>query len=340
MSNVTEIDFYDWRSQAREREREKEEQAKEQVRRITPEEFFASAYEYDPLGTNTPFRDTKLVKLLVTGVLKPIPLGNVYANTPIWLIPRSDALPISPISVKYFTSYVPADTDSGAVRYPDGNGSEVQDVGGSHFPLVDESEDDPDILRRIWPLGYLAYQQGAGGQAWEVAWECTGHVLVMDMERGRDHHPWIVLASEWHDLIGEGKNGDGMCYAPRQVKRDAEEYIHGIFPGDSRRTPIAKLEPLKGEPVSSLPFLKQLGPSLNFGLKRKGGQNRYIESEKYKQYHPDLVHVMGWWWDAKAEEEVCYAENGEECMRYKPATGKFPEMAPVSVVGQDPIENE
>ena len=333
ISNVPNITsaFRKWCMQASDRKHEEEKQAKEQARQITPEEFFAAAYEYDPLGTNTPFRDTKLVKLLVTGGLKPIPLGKVYGNTPIWLIPRSDALPISPISLKGFTSYAPADTDSGAIRYPDGYPSEAQYAGDSHSQLDGESG-DPDILRRIWPLGYLAYQRGAGGQAWEVAWECTGHVMVMDMERGRDHHPWIILASEWPDLIGEGTNGDGMCYAPRHVKRDAED-VHGVFPGDSRRTIIAKIEPLEGEPVANLPFLKQFGPNLNLDLKRKGGRNRFMISEKYEQYHPDLVHVMGWYWDDETDEEVCYAENGQECMRYKPATCRFLDLAPVSVLG-------
>lgn len=45
---------------------------------------------------------------------------------------------------------------------------------------------------------------------------------------------------------------------------------------------------------------------------------------------------MDWYWDDKAKQEVCYAENGEECMRYDPMTGHYHpvNLRKISVVGQ------
>ena len=53
------------------------------------------------------------------------------------------------------------------------------------------------MLRRVWSLGFLAERLD------NEYWQRTGHAVMMDMGRGRNKHPWIILASEWPDSNGE-----------------------------------------------------------------------------------------------------------------------------------------
>lgn len=52
-------------------------------------------------------------------------------------------------------------------------------------------------LRGFASLGWI-------GLKGEYIWSVTGHVLVMDMDRGRICHPWLVLAYEWPHRDEEG----------------------------------------------------------------------------------------------------------------------------------------
>ena len=149
--------------------------------------------------------------------------------------------------------------------------------------------------------------------------------MVMDMGRNRKNHPWIILASEWPDVNGDGDTGTGWFEAPRRVRLDAPD-VQGIFPGDTRRTPIAKIIPVRAAKPSTVPFLKQLGPHLSFDLYRREGERTFVKNKDYRTYHPDLVRIMSWFWDEKARQEVCYAKNGKECMRYDPSTGDYPSV--------------
>lgn len=192
------------------------------------------------------FRETTLAKLIATASLRPIPLGKLFGSFPFLLIPRPECLSHSAMNSPYFTSYEIANTGAAAIRYPDGHPSAEYESRGSQYSLVSDPKSDPDVLHQFTPLGYLAYQHS------KEVWEYTGHVMVMDMDLGRDHHPWIVLASVWPDIIGTGTDDDFLCKAPRRVKRSATN-VHGIFPGDTRRTPIGKCVHI-GNNTSKLPF--------------------------------------------------------------------------------------
>lgn len=61
----------------------------------------------------------------------------------------------------------------------------------------------------------------------------------MDMDRRRDHHPWIVLASQWPDVNGD--QPEKSTYEAQQRPRRDDDPVPGIFPGDHTRTVIAKL---------------------------------------------------------------------------------------------------
>lgn len=82
------------------------------------------------------------------------------------------------------------------------------------------------------------------------------HALVMDMDEGRDHHPWIVLASEW----------------PSEHEEASGHFIHyvqdddpvGILPGGRDWTSIAKTLPLRTS--SEVPVLRQFGLDFEFGV--------------------------------------------------------------------------
>jgi len=202
--------------------------------------------------------------------------------------------------------------------------------------VIDPQQEEDQRLRRFCPLGWIAQKRG------EYSVDLTGHALVMDMDRGRDHHPWIVLASQWPN----DDHPEEFTYKAEKRTRRDDDPIHGIFPGDHTRTLVAKLIHVDEKSLTNeqraTPFLKQFGPNFSFNLWRKGGDRKVTDSRQFRDYHPDLAHIMGWFWDDKEEEEVCYAENGTEFMRYKPSTCeyKYPYLDQVPVVGQNAMFGE
>ncbi|KAL8792547.1 MAG: hypothetical protein Q9195_004846 [Heterodermia aff. obscurata] len=317
MQGVDVLDYYQWSPKEYVELAAREDQAALEAKRTTAQELLQAAYEFNPSITGTDPNDTKLVKLTVTNCVPSFPIGKIYGETPVWLKVAPGPLLPSEIKTKYFTTLPTAITDAGAISYPDCHPSEA-DAEGS-------SEGRPkEVLSRFWPLGYLSYRRSAG------YFERTGHVLVMDMERGRDHHPWIVLASEWRDINGDGDDGLGFFHAPSRVELDTPG-VHGIFPGDTRRTPVAKLVHKGDHSASELPFLKQLGPDLLIDLWRKGGVRPYERTTRFRSYHPDLARIMSWYWDAVTREEVCYDEDGQEYSRYNTISGKFRTLNPDAV---------
>lgn len=49
------------------------------------------------------------------------------------------------------------------------------------------------------------------------SWYKTGHVLVIDMEDGRNRQPWFVLASEWPTDDDRIIEDNFITYAPKEV---------------------------------------------------------------------------------------------------------------------------
>ncbi len=231
----------------------------------TAEEFWEAAHTYNPLTSLGSRNETPLVIILGHARrMDAIPLGNLYGNTAAVLVPSASSLPLSDISEKNFTSFHFADTDSGAITYPDGHPSEDYDQGGSHFDIIVKPNED-NKLRRFCSLGWVAIDIGMD------QWEKTGHILVIDVDRDRGHHPWFVLASSWPSDNGEDLHGDFELHAERSAVR-GQEGVLGVLPGDSTRTPIAKLIHIGDAPKDSTkPFLKQLDPDSNFTLQRRGG---------------------------------------------------------------------
>ena len=86
----------------------------------------------------------------------------------------------------------------------------------------------------------------------------------------------------------------------------------------------------------------QYGPDFKFTLEPKDGDRLVRNSGEFKDYHLDLARIMGWFWDAQEEEEVCYAEKGVEFMRSSPRTGRYrvPYLERVSIVGQNAMFGE
>lgn len=93
----------------------------------------------------------------------------------------------------------------------------------------------------------------------------------MDMDCGRNHHPWFVLAHEW-PINNKGPEGDFMYHALKTVQRIARG-ARGVLPGDYNCTPVANListhDNLSGKDDSK-PFLKRFGSDFVFKLKRRG----------------------------------------------------------------------
>lgn len=243
-----------------------------------------------------------------------------------WLIPGSDALPLSEITKPFFTSFPFAKADSAAVCYPDGHlpNSNGRSNNGSTIESA-QVTDEHTRLRRVWPLGWIATYHG------DDYWIKTGHVLVINMDRGRDRHPWIILAESWLDHNGEGgddgdvvedwddANDEGdigrlIIRAKKNAKKGVDG-VYGVLPGDDARTPIAKFAHVKHDENDQRPFVKQFGVGFEFELLHPGGIGAGVQTTSFKAYHPDLVRVMGWYWDKDSKEEVCYDESGIEYMR-------------------------
>jgi len=248
-----------------------------------------------------------LQRILSRRNLESVPLGKYGGsnNARLELIPEIGALPTTD-NVEGRISLYYAATDSGAISYPDGHPSEFEE---SRFRI--RSTEDRK-LRRFASLGWVIRVDGE-------TWARTRHVLVKDVDVGRDRHPWFVQASGWPSEF-ENVNGGFTTYAEARVDRD-DAWQPGVLPGGMNRTPVAKIVPYKLFDASSIPVLKQFGPDFDFLAERHGGDRSYDST--MLQFGPDLAHVMEWYWDPVTEEEVCYYKNGEEYMRYDRQTKQY-----------------
>ncbi|KAK4693810.1 hypothetical protein P7C71_g3653, partial [Lecanoromycetidae sp. Uapishka_2] len=281
-----------------------------------PEEFWDAAYAYDGASPGGSLRLKELTHPCRLGV---IPLGRLYDDKGplLGLEPRMGALVGSDFEEENYTRLPYAATDCSAISYPDGHPSnESQDV-------VEWTPARDHRLRRFTSLGWVVEKR-------KISWEKTGHVLVMDRDLGRDRHPWIVLAHEW-PIADEGPSEDFKFHVPRKVEREAS-LTTGVFRGDKNRTPIAKIEPKNPAKDDKRPVLKQFHSGFQFLLERKGGDRNSVRTE----FGPDLAHIMGWHWDAKAKQQVCFSGNGKVYMRYNVSTGKYvyPNMSHESTDGE------
>ncbi|KAL8823370.1 MAG: hypothetical protein Q9191_005917 [Dirinaria sp. TL-2023a] len=321
MADVTALDYFTWKV----RENTQQKQLALARAKPTPEQFWKAAYEFDPLGSSTG-TVTELQEILSTRHLESVPLGKLYGlnEAKLELIPGMGALPTTEATDLPDLHY--AATDSGAISYPDGHPSEFDEPRLIVTSLADNK------LRRSASLGWVIHVRPDG------SWRKTGHVLVMDMDAGRDRHPWFVLASEWPSDF-EDVDGGFTTYAERKVFRD-DATQPGVLPsGGKNRTPVAKVYVNQEKDTSELPMLKRFGPDFEFELIRLGGTRSYDENDR--KYGPDLAHVMEWYWDPATEEEVCFDKRGKEYMRYDRRTKQYtyPEWDHLhrSVVGESAL---
>ena len=306
----------------------------------TSENFWKAAWDYDPLGPNPPKDGSDLQKIITSGRMEPISIGKVYGTTLLKLLPCIGALP-APDIPGFEAPFDYAATDSAAISYPDGHPSEddlaprwepLPGGGARRVPPLIRPADD-DKLRRFAALGWVI-QQGRNGQ-----WKKTGHVLVIDMDdrNVRQRQPWLVLASEWPTDDAEAPDGGFTLFAEETVGQN-DRTQPGVFPGDNNRTPICRLMPMKKKGTANVPVLRQLGDNFNFVPERIGGQYRVRKS----CYGPGLAKIMEWYWDPKAEQEVCYTAQGLEYMRYdrKSKAYSFPDFSRLSFAGEEGLFGE
>lgn len=215
LNDITADDYFHWTT-ALTREETQIELARSPP---TPEEFFGAAYKHNPLlnpGVRTELNMicTKLRSPCVWRNLEAIPFGRLYGHK-YSIIPGRDPLPSTedkPTELPY------AITDSLAIAYPVDHSSE----DGTTMPsLEDLLLADHQVLHRLWPLGWVIRIEPNRN------WFHTGHILVMDMEEGRDHHPWFVLASEWPSMF-EDAEGSFTTYADDHNNSNQSK----VFPGD------------------------------------------------------------------------------------------------------------
>ena len=305
---------------------------------LTEQDFWDAVYNFDPSAPNAP-ETSRLEEIFISGQLKELTLGKVYGQKTLKLIPYEGALPTTE-APNLQTPFDYAETNGGAVCYPDGHpsldagstdakksSSAAKPMKGVPPPVTDA---DDDFLRRFASLGFVIEEVKMEGC--DDSWAKTGHVLVMDMgdKRVRHRNPWFILASKW-PTDGEQAEDGGQYYKAKEiVKRDAaSEY--GVLPGDHNRTPICRIEPMNG--LGKRPTITQFGPNFSFNAVRYGGHNEY---HRNSQFGPSLVHVMDWYWDPKAQQQVCYTKLGLEYMRYDPEKNiyTYPEFNKMTIKGE------
>lgn len=192
-----------------------------------------------------------------------------------------------------------ADDGASAVSYAEGHPSEGE------VRLISPKD---GILRRFWEVGYILMNIGTG-------WVKTGHVLVLDVEKGRDRHPWIMLAKTWETDEDEPKT----ITVPDRVRR-GDRSAFGVFPGNQNRTTIAKLVPIEDSRAKPTPLLKQMGSNFTFRLQRSGKAT--TREEARSKYGPDLAQAMTWF-KRPSGEEVCFDKQRNEYMTCDPVTGTY-----------------
>ncbi|KAI4161643.1 MAG: hypothetical protein LQ342_004651 [Letrouitia transgressa] len=142
-------------------------------------------------------------------------------------------------------------------------------------------------LRRFMEIGAISWWKND-------EWERTGHIMVIDLDEGRQRHPWFILCNEWTDSWGE------MIVAAPTVER-VDMYTPGVFPPDQHRTTIAQLVDKDGLVTRSNdpkkdPFLRRLHKDFHIDLRR-------VTDGK------DLVRIMSWNQRAHSTIEECYADG-------------------------------
>lgn len=265
----------------------------------TAAQFWYAALRFDPLSR--PGVETDLEKIFLDNRIDTIPLGKLKCLAKVELIPAVGVLPTNQKSPGTALRY--AATDAGALYYPDGHPSDMR--GSSEYQSSEKEK-----LRRFASLGWVIHVLPDG------SWYKTGHVLVIDMELGRNRQPWFVLASEWPTDDDKIIEDNLITYAPKEVPfNDFSQ--PGVLPGDNNQTPVARIEPFS-HAASIVPVLKQFGPDFNFVAHRYGSERIYRTIDRTKG--PALADVMEWYWDPSNKQEVCYDKNGREYMRYDPAS--------------------
>ncbi|KAL8692480.1 MAG: hypothetical protein Q9218_002516 [Villophora microphyllina] len=253
---------------------------------VTPEQFWNAAYIYDHEKAYIPSEPrTQLYKYLVQGNRQPLPLGKLFgwSDARYELYPDVTALPAS--DDDDCPSLPNSKSTSSAIDYPEGHPSEFEEP-----KMTCRSVDDQKLYRMLTLGGVLQVESDGSRNK-------TRHMLILDMAEGRDHHPWIVLASQ----------------ADKKV--EPNDYSQpGVLPGGKNRTPVAKIIPL--DKSSKGPVLLQLGFDFEFNFETFGSDKLHPEAK----YGPDLAYVMDWYWDPKTNEEVCFREDLKECMRHNPLT--------------------
>ncbi|KAL9603177.1 MAG: hypothetical protein Q9219_001380 [cf. Caloplaca sp. 3 TL-2023] len=265
---------------------------------ITIEAFWSNVHDLDIFSPTSGSNDFR--KLLSSPNRPLVPLGKVYGTHQLWLLPELGSLPAAELDQEIPLDFVA--TNCSAISYPDGHPSEQEIV------MVVPGETDQK-LRRFVSLGYVV-------QGTSKNYRLTGHALVADVEKGRNLHPWIVLASTFPNDNMDDHYGSETIVVPEEVDRDdsEDEDEYGVLPGDNNRTPVGKIIPI-GETTTE-PVITLLGLNFNFTVLRRGSSRGYTRSPK----GPSLANVMDWYLDPATQDQICFLKGGEEYMRFNPTT--------------------
>lgn len=298
------------------------------------QEFWKAALDFNPVHE----RESKLVALQTIWPGASIELGMLYGQTKVWLIPTLDTSP-------GYDCYTYAGQGIKAIIYPDGHPSAAYSPGGLKYNQPIHPRDD-QILRRFYPLGWLCISN-TEPRITADGLSITGHMLVMDMDTGRERHPWIVLAKRRPCWVVHLDECTLQFPGEREGRYDewggwAEE-VRGVLPGDGARTVVARVRGMHdcGDEGWDRSFLRRFGEGFEWTLECRPGERRTGVTRGFVDFHPCLADVSKWY-EGGDKEEVCYAEDGVVYMRYKrdTKTYTYPNLDAVPVVGKNAVHGE
>ena len=280
----------------------------------TAEELWAAvrAWEPDPLQPTSNIALRQNLGLLDPRSFAPVPLGKLRGEIMCALEPEICLGPDDEIYFprrQNFELSASNDVVTWAIDYAYGHPS-----GNDQYCTTHTATED-DTLRRFISLGYVLMMIDGD-------WIKTGHVLVLDADHKRQCHPWFVLVTEWktddENYILEFETE--FIKPAKRVKYNDRNAL-GVLPGNLNRTPIARLTYHQGHiPEGEEKFVTHFGEDFNFEFDRRMGK---FATEHRSPWGPDLAEVMPWWWDHVKSEEVCFTQDGKECMRFNPATRAY-----------------
>ena len=277
--------------------------------KVSTKEFFSAVYDQFTDQQQGTYND-KLAHILARGLIEPICIGHLNGGDALYLSPSMSDAPValrSSVPVPYKRN----DDGHRYIRYraqrpwKDCKGKLQQN------DMIERQTSASEELKALFQFRGLGWVVRLKEE--EKDWEYTGHALVIDLDEGRNFHPWLVLSSK------VPTKDDPKIILPNEVLVNDISQT-GVLPRDRNRTSVAKILPTSNE-KGNRPALLQLGKDFSFKLAY--GEDNTARQEAKSLYGPPLSQILVPYHDPVTGEDVCYAQDGKEILRCNRQLGRY-----------------